>query len=70
MTCRQVHQSTSAKSGPPTDRRPAPAPPPPPPWRHWLLVAGVVLTAALFIFSGVHKANAPKSCRSPRSRPM
>ena len=60
MTCRQVHQSTSAKSGPPTDRRPAPAPPPPPPWRHWLLVAGVVLTAGLFIFSGVHRANAPK----------
>jgi cell division protease FtsH len=61
MTCRQVHQSASAKSGPPSDRRPAPAPPPPPPWRHWLLVAGVALTAALFIFSGVNGASAPKS---------
>jgi cell division protease FtsH len=60
MTCRQVHQSASAKSGPPSDRRPAPAPPPPPPWRHWLLVAGVVLTVGLFIFSGVHGASTPK----------
>jgi cell division protease FtsH len=60
MTCSQVHQSASAKSGPPSDRRPAPAPPPPPPWRHWLLVAGVVLTAGLFLFSGLNKASSPK----------
>jgi cell division protease FtsH len=60
MTCRQVHQSASAKSGPPNDRRPAPAPPPPPPWRHWLLVAGVVATVGLFIFSGIKGASTPK----------
>jgi cell division protease FtsH len=60
MTCRQVHPSASAKSGPPSDRRPAPAPPPPPPWRHWLLVAGVVLTALLFIFSGINRTSSPK----------
>jgi cell division protease FtsH len=60
MTCRQVHQTASAKPGPPSDRRPAPAPPPPPPWRHWLLVAGVALTAGLFIFSGMNHARTPK----------
>jgi len=60
MTCRQVHYTASAKPGPPSDRRPAPAPPPPPPWRHWLLVAGVALTAGLFIFSGMHRASTPK----------
>jgi cell division protease FtsH len=60
MTSRQVHQSTSAKSGPPSDRRPAPAPPPPPAWRHWLLVAGVALTVGLFIFSGIKGTSSPK----------
>jgi len=60
MISRQVHLSASAKSGPPSDRRPAPAPPPPPPWRHWLLVAGVVLTAGLFVVSGVNRASSPK----------
>jgi cell division protease FtsH len=60
MISRQVHFTASAKPGPPSDRRPAPAPPPPPPWRHWLLVAGVALTAALFIFSGVSRASKPK----------
>jgi cell division protease FtsH len=53
--------SASAKSGPPSDRRPAPAPPPPPAWRHWLLVVGIALTAALFILSGVNGTSTPKS---------
>jgi cell division protease FtsH len=60
MTCRQVHFTASAKPGPPSDRRPAPAPPPPPPWRHWLLVAGVAITAGLFVFSGMHRTSTPK----------
>jgi cell division protease FtsH len=42
------HRTGSARSGPPPDRPPAPAPPPPPRWRHWLLVAGVLVTVALF----------------------
>ena len=54
QTPRQVHQSTPARQGPGSDPRPAPAPPPPPPWRHWLIVAGVVLTVGLFIYSGTH----------------
>jgi cell division protease FtsH len=44
-----VHRTGSAKSGPPPDRPAAPPPPPPPRWRTWLLVAGVVLTVALFL---------------------
>ena len=60
MTRRQVHMSASAKPGPPHDRRPAPAPPPPPPWRHWLLIVGVALTAALFILSGTKHGSSPK----------
>jgi cell division protease FtsH len=45
----RLHRTGSAKSGPPPDRPPAPAPPPPPRWRNWLLVAGLLLTAALFL---------------------
>jgi cell division protease FtsH len=44
-----VHRTGSAKSGPAPDRPVAPAPPPPPTWRRWLLVAGVLVTAALFV---------------------
>jgi cell division protease FtsH len=44
-----VHDTGSARSGPPPERPPAPAPPPPPPWRNWLLVAGLLITAALFL---------------------
>jgi len=44
------HRTGSARSGSPPDRPPAPAPPPPPRWRNWLLVAGLVLTAALFLW--------------------
>jgi cell division protease FtsH len=45
----ELHRTGSAKSGPPPDRPSAPAPPPPPRWRNWLLVAGVLVTAALFL---------------------
>jgi cell division protease FtsH len=44
-----VHLTGSARSGPPPDRPAAPAPPPPPRWRNWLLVAGFLLTVALFL---------------------
>jgi cell division protease FtsH len=45
-----LHHSNRARSGPPPDRPPSPAPPPPPPaWRNWLLIAGLVLTVALFL---------------------
>jgi cell division protease FtsH len=44
-----MHQCRAARSVPPPDRPAAPAPPPPPRWRPWLLVAGVLLTAALFL---------------------
>ena len=47
--CSTVHQTGSARSGAPPDRPPAPAPPPPPRWRNWLLVAGLLLTVALFL---------------------
>lgn len=46
-----VYPTGSARSGPPPDRPVPPAPPPPPRWRNWLLVAGLVLTAALFLLS-------------------
>jgi cell division protease FtsH len=44
-----VHRTGSARSGPPLDRPPAPAPPPPPTWRKWLPLAGLLLTATLFL---------------------
>jgi cell division protease FtsH len=44
-----VHRTGPATSGPPPDRSAASAPPPPPKWRNWLLVAGLLLTAALFL---------------------
>src|SRR5215207_7009578 len=44
-----VHRSRPARPVLPTDRPPAPAPPPPPRWRNWLLVAGLLLTLALFL---------------------
>ncbi len=44
-----VHRTGPATSGPPPDRSAAPAPPPPPRWRNWLLVAGLLLTVALFL---------------------
>jgi cell division protease FtsH len=43
------HETGPARSGPPPDRPPSPAPPPPPRWRSWLLIAGLVLTVALFL---------------------
>jgi cell division protease FtsH len=43
-----LHGSKPARSVPPPDRPPAPAPPPPPRWRNWLLVVGLLLTAALW----------------------
>ena len=44
-----LHRSNRARSGPPPDRPPSPAPPPPPRWRNWLLLAGLVVTVALFL---------------------
>src|SRR5689334_3613478 len=44
-----THRTGSARSGPPDRPPPAPTPPPPPRWRNWLLVAGLLLTAALFL---------------------
>jgi cell division protease FtsH len=44
-----VHRTGPAKSGPPPDRPAPPAPPAPPKWRNWLLVAGVLVTLALFL---------------------
>jgi cell division protease FtsH len=44
-----LHRTGPAKSGPPPDRPPAPAPPPPPRWRNWLLIAGLLVTAVLFL---------------------
>jgi cell division protease FtsH len=43
-----LHLTGSARSGPPPDRTAPPAPPPPPTWRNWLLVAGLLVTLALF----------------------
>ncbi|HET9691746.1 MAG TPA: ATP-dependent zinc metalloprotease FtsH [Acidimicrobiales bacterium] len=59
MTRPTAHHSAPARSGPPTDRRPAPAPPPPPKWRPWLLVVGLLITIALFAFSGVSGGASP-----------
>ena len=44
-----VHQTGSARSGPPPNPPPAPAPPPPPRWRTWILLAGAIITLALFV---------------------
>jgi cell division protease FtsH len=52
----QLHRTGSAKSGPPRDRPPAPAPPPPR-WRNWLLVAGLLITAALFLLPSPTSGN-------------
>jgi cell division protease FtsH len=43
------HLTGTARSGPPPDRPPSPAPPPPPRWRSWLLIAGLLVTVALFL---------------------
>ena len=43
------HLTGTARSGPPPDRPTSPAPPPPPAWRNWLLIVGLLLTAALFL---------------------
>ena len=43
-----VHRTSSARSGPPPNPPPTPAPPPPPRWRNWLLLAGVIVSLALF----------------------
>jgi cell division protease FtsH len=43
-----VHRTSSARSGPPPNPPPTPAPPPPPRWRNWVLLAGVVVSLALF----------------------
>ena len=42
------HRTEPARSGSPPDRAPNQAPPPPR-WRNWLLVAGLLLTVALFL---------------------
>jgi cell division protease FtsH len=57
MSRRLTHPSAPYKSGPPSDRRPAPAPPPPPKWRPWLLVVGLLLTIGLLTFSGVDSSS-------------
>ncbi len=44
-----VHRTGSARSGPPPDQPAASAPLAAPRWRNWLLVAGLLLTAALFL---------------------
>ncbi len=44
------HFTSSANSGPPRDRQPAPVPPAPPRGRWWLLLAGLAFTA-LLLFS-------------------
>ena len=46
---RAMHRTGSAKPGPSPDPPVKPAPPPPPRWRHWLLVAGLLVTVALFL---------------------
>jgi cell division protease FtsH len=46
---RDQHETGTARSGPPPDRPPSPATPPPPRWRTWLLLAGLVVTLALFL---------------------
>jgi cell division protease FtsH len=43
-----IHRTGSARSGPPANPPPAPAPPPPPRWRNWVLLAGVIVSLALF----------------------
>ena len=44
------HRTGTARSGPPPDRPPSPPPPPrPPAWRNWLLLAGLLVTVALFL---------------------
>lgn len=44
----RIHRTGSARPGPPPDRPSAPVPPPPPRWRNWLLIAGLILSLALF----------------------
>src|SRR4051794_29460558 len=44
-----IHRAGSANSGPPPERPARPAPPSPPKWRNWLLLAGVLVTLALFL---------------------
>lgn len=44
----RMHRTGSARPGPPPDRPSAPVPPPPPRWRNWLLIAGLILSLALF----------------------
>ncbi|MHB1534575.1 MAG: ATP-dependent zinc metalloprotease FtsH [Acidimicrobiales bacterium] len=51
------HRTTSARTGPPSDRVPAPAPPPPPRWRVWLLPVGIALTVLLLLHPGGHTAS-------------
>jgi cell division protease FtsH len=44
-----IHRTGPTNPGPPPDRPAAPAPPSPPKWRNWLLLAGVLVTLALFL---------------------
>jgi cell division protease FtsH len=44
-----IHRTGPARSGPPPDRPTAPVPPTPPKWRNWLLLAGLLVTLALFV---------------------
>jgi cell division protease FtsH len=44
-----LHRTGPARSGPPPDRPAPPAPPSPPKWRNWLLLAGLLVTLALFL---------------------
>src|SRR5687768_6823016 len=47
-----AHPTGSARSGPPPNRPAPPAPPAQPAWRNWLLVAGLLVTLALFLLPG------------------
>ncbi|MCW6007188.1 ATP-dependent zinc metalloprotease FtsH [Micromonospora sp. CPCC 205371] len=52
------HRTGTATPPPRPDRPAAPAPPPPPRWRKWLPIAGILLTAALFLLPGRISGNA------------
>ncbi|MGH9068831.1 MAG: ATP-dependent zinc metalloprotease FtsH [Acidimicrobiales bacterium] len=45
-----VHQTNSARGGPPRDPPPPPPPPAPPRWRPWLLILGAAITV-LFLWA-------------------
>ena len=50
MPERRTHQTSTARPGGPTDRRPKPpAPPPPPKWHSYLIWIGIGLTVLLLL---------------------